>query len=268
MDEQRLKSTLSSLPLGPVRYFDQIDSTNSEAARWLEAGAPDRSLVIANEQTSGRGRMGRRWHTPAGASLALSLLLRPKRSSRTASDLIRYTALGALAVCEALEEKGLTPEIKWPNDVIIAGRKLAGILVEIIWQAEALNALIIGIGVNVSQHSLPEKAALNFPATWIEAETGNSVNRIEFLHTILASLLGWLDHLDSSDFLEAWQRSLAYRGEWVEGMTADGQEVRGIVAGLTEEGFLRLRGHSGEVFTIKTGEISLRPAGEAGSISS
>src|SRR5512147_1345877 len=117
MDQASLQALLSGLPLGAVRYFDTVGSTNDLAARWADDGAPDLSLVAADEQTAGRGRLGRRWITPPGAALAFSLVLTDIRQA----DILRYTALGALAVCDALNLtfSPLPPaQIKWPNDVI------------------------------------------------------------------------------------------------------------------------------------------------------
>ncbi|PIZ25632.1 MAG: biotin--[acetyl-CoA-carboxylase] ligase, partial [Chloroflexi bacterium CG_4_10_14_0_8_um_filter_57_5] len=140
MNERELRRTLSDLPLGGVRYYEQTGSTNDVALAWASAGAPDLALVIADEQTAGRGRLGRKWVTPPGAALAFSLVLRPRPVERDVIPL--YSALGALAVVSALEEKyGLKPEIKWPNDVLVRGRKLCGILAEAVWlgsQAESV----------------------------------------------------------------------------------------------------------------------------------
>ncbi|PJH75650.1 MAG: hypothetical protein CO064_05540, partial [Anaerolineae bacterium CG_4_9_14_0_8_um_filter_58_9] len=113
MNERELRRTLSDLPLGGVRYYEQTGSTNDVALAWASAGAPDLALVIADEQTAGRGRLGRKWVTPPGAALAFSLVLRPRPVERDVIPL--YSALGALAVVSALEEKyGSKPEIKWP----------------------------------------------------------------------------------------------------------------------------------------------------------
>jgi BirA family biotin operon repressor/biotin-[acetyl-CoA-carboxylase] ligase len=158
MEQASLQTLLSDLPLGAVRYFDTIGSTNDLAARWAEDGAPDLSLAAADEQTAGRGRLGRRWITPPGAALAFSLVLKDSRKT----DILRYTALGALAVCDALNaafSPMLPAQIKWPNDVIIA-MEAGGRAGEAHWQGEASPPMILGIGINVAPTSARRAAQL------------------------------------------------------------------------------------------------------------
>jgi BirA family biotin operon repressor/biotin-[acetyl-CoA-carboxylase] ligase len=168
MDQTSLQALLADLPLGSVRYFATVGSTNDLAGRWVEAGAPDLALVAADEQTAGRGRLNRRWITPPSSALAFSLVLK----NPVEADVLRYTALGALAVCDALNA-ALSPvlpaQIKWPNDVIATRRKLAGVLAEAHWQGESLTAVILGIGINVAPPSVPPDEQLNYPATCVES---------------------------------------------------------------------------------------------------
>ncbi|MEN4100610.1 MAG: biotin--[acetyl-CoA-carboxylase] ligase, partial [Anaerolineaceae bacterium] len=118
---------LAGLPVSELRYFDSIGSTNDEALRWAEQGAPDAALVVADTQTAGRGRMDRRWVTRPGVALAFSLALRPTPVEASALGL--FSPLGALAVAAALRENyGLLAEVKWPNDVLLERRKCCGIL--------------------------------------------------------------------------------------------------------------------------------------------
>jgi BirA family biotin operon repressor/biotin-[acetyl-CoA-carboxylase] ligase len=279
MDQKLLENELAGLPLGPIRYFPTIGSTNSEAARWADAEAPDLSLVVADEQSAGRGRFHRRWFTPPGSALAFSLILRPKTTDegrRTEEALLgfaRLTALGALAVHEALQAGfGLQTQIKWPNDILAGGRKLAGILVESHWQGDRLSAAILGIGINVAPASVPPAEALNFPATSVEEGLGNvRVSRTGLLRAILARLLDWRPHLATDQFLKAWEMALAFRGEWVfidqniqeiDGDCAPAPRLEGQLLGLAPDGALRLRTRSGDEVLIQAGEIHLRPGGE------
>src|SRR5688572_5009269 len=128
MNEQSLKKSLSKLELGGLRYFDSIGSTNDEALAWAASNAEDLSIVIADEQTRGRGRLHRTWHTPKGSALAVSLILRPDKS--TSPHLSRIVGLAALSIFDAMLTFGLTPQIKWPNDILLNRKKIAGILVE------------------------------------------------------------------------------------------------------------------------------------------
>lgn len=262
MDEAALKKLLAGLPLGSIRYFDSTGSTNDDAARWAEAGAPHLSLVIADEQTAGRGRQGRSWYTPPGNALAFSLILKGVEQEGTlhSEAIPRLTALGTLAVCAALQQEySLNPQIKWPNDVLLDGRKVAGVLAEASWQGERLAAVILGIGINIAIQSVPPQEALLFPATCVEAALGVPVERWALLRTVLAALVEWLPRLASMDFLQTWERQLAFRGEWVRVTFGQGSALEGQLLGLDTAGALRLRLPSGEQTAIQFGELSLRP---------
>lgn len=267
MEKTEVVQALEGLPLGPLRYHHKTGSTNSEAAAWVAAGAADLALVLADEQTAGRGRLGRRWHTPPGAALACSLVLRPPGveadANETSWNAARYTALGALAVCQALRSHyGLEAGIKWPNDVLLAGRKTAGVLAEALWDGRQLSAVILGIGVNVSSAALPPADQVSYPATCVEQVLGQSVPRLEVLRHILSELLVWREQLWEESFMQAWEERLAFRGQWVElrSESATGELSRrsGKVLGLDEGGSLVLKDENGEVFSAAFGEIHPR----------
>ncbi len=273
MNQVSLEVKLADLRLGSVRFFEKTSSSNDEAARWIEEGAPDLALVVADQQTAGRGRMGRSWHTPAGASLAFSLVLYPDQEG--AYVLPRLTALGALAVCDALHMLyGLSPKIKWPNDVLLERRKVSGVLVEAQWSGSQMSALILGIGINVAPASVMEDTRLRFPATCVESIAGHPVERVELLHGVLANLLEWRPRLASQAFLQAWEERLAFRGEWVQvspgqspgkdGLPKDLEGLpipvhEGQVIGLAPDGSLRLKTRAGETVLIHVGEVRLAP---------
>jgi BirA family biotin operon repressor/biotin-[acetyl-CoA-carboxylase] ligase len=271
MNSEKLSFALSDLALGPVRFYERIDSTNSEAARWAETGAPDLALVVADEQTAGRGRQGRWWFTPAGAALAFSLVLKQPPGAYVDEDqtfipslFLRQTALGALAICLTLREKYALPaEIKWPNDVLVNRSKLAGILVEACWRGDRLQSVILGIGINIAPQSVPIESELIYPATCVQTVLGRPVDRLEVLHALLENLLKWRTRLDGSAFLTAWDQHLAFKGEWVtifENDPTGAISRQGRVLGLDDQGRLRLKDRSGEEFTLLTGELRLRPA--------
>jgi BirA family transcriptional regulator, biotin operon repressor / biotin---[acetyl-CoA-carboxylase] ligase len=263
MDEISLRKALARFPLGGLRYFEQTASTNDIALAWAAAGAPDLALVYAEQQTAGRGRGAHQWFTPPGAALAFSLVLRP-RTGETAST-PRISALGALAVCEALSELGLQPEIKWPNDVLLNRRKLCGILAESVWMGAYLQNVILGIGLNVQPESVPPPEQLNFPATCLQNELPVSqpsqlpLDRAALLVKILQVLFYWRSLVSSESFLLAWEKRLAFRGEQVE-IRAEGQPSQvGKLEGLGEDGSLRLTSPQGQAFSIQFGEVHLRP---------
>jgi BirA family biotin operon repressor/biotin-[acetyl-CoA-carboxylase] ligase len=274
MDIKSLRAALSDLPLSSIRYYDTIGSTNDEAAAWIEAGARDLSLVVADEQTSGRGRLQRRWFTPPQSGLALSLILRqptPLNSEAASPLLSRLSGLGALGVCTALMANcQLEAQIKWPNDVLLSGNKVAGILAEATWRGDFLEGVVLGIGVNVTPQAVPPASELNFPATSVETETGAPVDRLGLLHAILEQIIFWRLRLATSEFLQAWELHLAYKGERVRVLNADlskppaetaGVEsiLEGQLLGLDTSGGLRLGDSSEQAIVIHSGELYLRP---------
>jgi BirA family biotin operon repressor/biotin-[acetyl-CoA-carboxylase] ligase len=279
MNFNEITAALAELAIGPVRYFEQIDSTNTEAARWVDSGCPNQALVLADEQTAGKGRAGRQWFTPPGTALAFSLILRPNsqipgRNWPVSAEMLpRITALGALAVCETLRVRfGLSTQIKWPNDVLSSGRKCCGVLAEAIWQGEQLAAIILGIGINVKPASVPPEEDLAFPAICVETALqesgayGQTVNRLELLRAILEELLKWQQRIAGQEFISAWENRLAFRNEWVRvsrfGDHSDEipvSMIEGQMLGLEPDGQLRLRDRSGQILTISSGAINLRP---------
>lgn len=263
LTQANLEAALAGLPLGMLRYLPSTGSTNDEAARLAADDAPDLSLVLADEQRRGRGRLERRWFTPPGAALAVSLVLRQPADDTAA--LAHLTALGALAVCLALQEVYQLPaEIKWPNDVLVNGRKCTGVLVETFWIGSQLEAAILGIGINVSPAAVPPAADLLFPATSVESELGSPVERLELLRAVLARLLTWRAQLGSPAFLHAWEARLALRGELVRVVSQSGEgaesETVGEIVGLAADGALRLRTPAGTEVAIQFGELRLRRA--------
>jgi BirA family transcriptional regulator, biotin operon repressor / biotin---[acetyl-CoA-carboxylase] ligase len=257
MDQIELKRALSKLPLGDIRYFDSIGSTNSEALAWATGGAKDLSLVIADEQTAGRGRLDRKWFTPKGTALAFSLLLRPTAEEKP--YLTRVVGLAALAVMDSLRIHGLVSQVKWPNDVLLNGRKVAGILVESVWSGEEVDCLVIGIGVNVLKGAVPAAELLLFPATSLEESLGPDVYREKVLRDILAGMIALRPHISSDSFLASWEKALAFRGEQVQIEQGDGTLLTGSLLGLESDGSLRLGDATGKSITVRFGDVRLRP---------
>ncbi len=265
MDERSLRKALKGLPLGGVRYYGQTGSTNDVALAWAATEAPDWALVYAEEQTAGRGRGKRNWFTPPGAALAFSVVFRPTPAEMKCIPL--FSALGALAVSEAVEGLGLHPQIKWPNDVLLRGRKVCGILAESTWTGDRLDGLVTGIGVNIKPDSVPPADQLNFPATCLEGEvilerSGNidqALDRPVLLREILQAMVGWRRELGSDSFLQAWERRLAFLDEQVEIWGEDQPLRAGKLQGVDRNGSLLLKSPVGELFTVPFGEIHLRP---------
>ncbi|MCS6994403.1 MAG: biotin--[acetyl-CoA-carboxylase] ligase [Anaerolineales bacterium] len=254
---QELHAALQGILPGEWRYFPSLGSTNDEALAWASAGAPDFSLVIADEQTRGRGRMGRSWFTPPGAALAFSLILRPEPAERDRIGL--FSGLGALALVDALQPAGVAAQIKWPNDVLINGKKVAGILVETVWSGMEVESVILGIGVNVSPESVPPPEGLNYPATCVHAEGQNRLSRVALLQLLLQAVLKRRTQLSLDIFLRDWEAALAFRGEPVQVWLGQEQIVLGRILGLETDGSLRLGLPDGSAQVIHFGEVHLRP---------
>lgn len=257
MNQNELKKSLLQLELGDIKYFDSTGSTNDEALAWAANDAPDLSLVIADEQTAGRGRLGRKWITPKGTALAFSIILTPTTEEK--SHLTRLVGLAALAVAQALQKRGLSPQIKWPNDILVRGRKVGGILTESVWTGEDVECIVIGIGINFSKDSVPPSEMLQFPATSLEEELGQAPDRVEVLHDILAELIELRPRLGSSEFIGQWESQLAMRGETVQVDSENAPTVTGQVDGLESDGSLRIRNEYGESVTVRFGDVRLRP---------
>lgn len=256
MNLNDLKKSLSRLRLGDIRYFDSIGSTNDEALAWAANDTPDLSVVIADEQTAGRGRLGRKWFTPKGTALAVSIVFRPSGEERL--HLTRIVGLAALAVAAALQKRGLAVQIKWPNDVLVAGRKVCGILVESVWSGEDVDCVVIGIGVNVLKGSVPPQDQLQFPATSLEAELGQAPERAALLQDILESMIKLRPELGTDQFLAHWENLLAMRGETVQVESEKAPRLVGTLTGLESDGSLKLRNEHGESVTVRFGDVRLR----------
>ena len=164
-----------------IFYFDTIDSTNTKAKQLAEEGHPTGTLVVAEKQEAGRGRRGRGFESPAGVGIFMTLVLKPDFAPDRASML---TLIAALAVSKAISEKtGVDAGIKWPNDIVMNGRKVCGILTEMSVQLDYINHVVIGIGINVRNQSFPKE--IEQIATSILMETGLRVNRAELIEAVL-----------------------------------------------------------------------------------
>jgi len=256
MNQQELNKTLSKLPLGSIRYFDSIGSTNDEALAWAANDARDLSLVVANEQTAGRGRLDRPWFTPPSSALAFSLILRPTADEKP--HLSRIVGLAALSIADTIGMLGLAPQVKWPNDILLNGRKAAGILIELVWSGEDVDCVVIGIGVNVAKQAVPSTDILRFPAISLEHVLSEAPDRKKLLHDILASLIALRPHMRSASFMKSWEKSLAYYGKQVQVEMGSEQSVTGQIIGLELDGSLKLSDENGKTVTVRFGDVRLR----------
>jgi BirA family biotin operon repressor/biotin-[acetyl-CoA-carboxylase] ligase len=215
-----------------VRRFGELDSTNRYLLDLAREGAPEGVVVVADHQTAGRGRLGRAWLAPPGASHHLSVLLRP---TLPADRLHLATAVVALAAADALEEvAGFRPEIKWPNDLLVDDRKLAGVLAEADWGTATGPAVVVGIGINVNwPPDFPDEIATI--ATAANHVAGREVDREALLTALLSHLDGRLGHWQqvASDY----RRQCTTIGQLVEVHLTD-ETFRGTVADVNDAGEL------------------------------
>ncbi len=179
MNEPEIKSILKTKWAGQeVLYFDTIDSTNTKAQELAEKGYPSGTLVVADQQVSGKGRRGRGWVSPSGTGIFMTLMIKPDIKPNNASML---TLVAALAVAKALKDvTGEDAKIKWPNDIVINGKKICGILTEMSAQFDYINHIVIGIGINVHNESFPEEISSMASSLMIEAG-GKKFRRAEII---------------------------------------------------------------------------------------
>ena len=256
MNQQELEATLSDLNLDTIRYFNSVGSTNDEALLQAKKGAKDLTLIVADEQTLGRGRLDRPWFTPPKTALAFSLIIHP--TQKETPFLSRTVGLAALALADVLQTLNLDPQIKWPNDVLLNGRKVAGILIEAAWLEDEIQSLVIGMGVNVAKAALPSTDILGFPATSLENMLGHIPDRKILLHDIIANIIALRPHMGTDSFLSSWEKKLAYYGRQVRVEMGGEKSVSGKVIGLESDGSLRIKDDDGKTISVRFGEVRLR----------
>ncbi|HMG37189.1 MAG TPA: biotin--[acetyl-CoA-carboxylase] ligase [Blastocatellia bacterium] len=238
-----------------IRY-DSVTSTNDVARDLASCNAPEGTIVLARQQTSGRGRQGRTWESPAGEGLYLSAILRP---SVTTPESAIIPLAAAVAVAETLtEDFDVTADIKWPNDVLVSGRKICGILVESAVEASRLEYVIVGIGVNVNQQRFPPE--LLQTATSLRIETGKPQDPGRCAEGLLRRLEpGYRSAISNPAYvISRWEaRSTYARGRVVRVISPDGV-FDATTRGLSQSGALRVELNNGEVRELTSAEITLR----------
>lgn len=234
-------------------HLESCASTNDEAARLARAGAAHGTVVIAATQTGGRGREGRPWASPAGG-LYVSAVLRPPLPL---ADVPPMTLAIGVATCDAARACGAPAVLKWPNDVLVEGRKLAGILVEAHSQGGKLEAVVVGIGVNLER--TPDAVA-KAGISLAEAST-TVVDRDAFVATLFTQVERWIDRYVAGGLpaiVPAWQERMA--PGLAARATVDGMQLTGAVCGLADDGALVLRDHAGQLHRVRSGDVeAFRP---------
>ena len=248
--EERLKTRYVGRNL---LYLTSATSTQDVARVEAERNAPEGTAVLAEEQTGGRGRLGRSWVSPAGKNLYLTLVMRPP-----ARRLRVLSIVAPLAMAEALEDAaGLTCRIKWPNDVLVGGRKIAGVLIETDLAGEAVKYALVGMGVNVNfdPAAVPEIADI---ATSVRRELGRDGSREEVLAALLNAFEArYTEALKGDAAFRAWRSRLETLGRRVRATLGERVE-EGVAEDVDAEGSLLIRRDDGSLATVEAGDVTLR----------
>ena len=241
----------------PVNWYDVLDSTNLQAKMDAERGAGQGALVVADMQTAGRGRRGRAWSSPPGTNVYFTLILKPELAPDKASML---TPVMGLAVAEGIRRScGLEALIKWPNDIVINGKKVCGMLAEMSVEQNYIHYVVIGVGINVGLQEFPEEIADT--ATCLAKECGGSVPRAELVANIMRAFEEYyalfIECGNLHKLKKQYDRLLVNNGGEVQVLDPKG-EFRGIARGINELGELLVEKEDGSVAEVYAGEVSVR----------
>jgi len=240
-----------------IRVFQETSSTNDVIEKLARDGVEEGAVVFAESQTRGRGRLGRKWLSPAGKGLWFSVLLRPNIRPQAATQLMVAAAVSLAAAIQ--EQTGLAPEIKWPNDLLIRGKKVAGILTELSAELDHVKYVILGIGVDVNLAANDFPAELRKLATSLKIETGRSLRRAELAAAILLALdadYARLGRHEFSTIREEWQGLCSTLGHNVTIRIGD-RSLCGLAESLDEDGALLLRTEHGHLERATGGDVTL-----------
>jgi BirA family biotin operon repressor/biotin-[acetyl-CoA-carboxylase] ligase len=241
-----------------IHYFHTIESTNSEAYQLALRGAKEGEVVIAESQMKGRGRLGRQWFSPPLLNLYLSVILRPRIPPFRASLI---TLMAAVAAADAIQKySGLLPLIKWPNDILLGGRKVAGLLNEIHSETDRIHFVILGIGVNLNMDGKMFPKEIGDAATSLKRETGQTISRKRFLPILLEELERWYAIFlqdGSANVLEAWRERARIKGKRVT-VTSFGEILTGVALDVDSDGALILETKDGEMKRIVAGDVEYK----------
>ena len=253
MNLRLIRATLATERIGQALLFlPATTSTMDVARRHAERGAAEGLVALADEQTAGRGRLGRQWVAPAGVNLLGTLLLRPTREQAALLSMV-----APLAVAEAAASVGVEARFKWPNDVLVGGRKLAGILIEGAFQGDSPSYALVGIGLNVNLETAAEPSIAAI-ATSLRDITGTACSREAVLATLLTACERHYMATSAADLRALWRDRLDTLGQAVQATFA-GRTEEGVAEDVDREGGLILRRPDGSRVMISAGDVTLRP---------
>nr|WP_249310341.1 biotin--[acetyl-CoA-carboxylase] ligase [Bacillus sp. FJAT-49736] len=257
--ENELRLGLKTNELGKsIHYFESTDSTQKIAHRLAQDGCPHGTLVIAEEQTNGRGRLARNWHSPKYTGIWMSLVLRPTLPPGKAPQ---FTLIAAVAVSQAIEDIcGISPDIKWPNDLLLNGKKITGILTELQADSDKINAIIMGIGMNVNQKKDDFPLELQQVATSLSIESGKEISRSDLVKRILEKLEKYyLLYLEQgfAPLKLLWESYAVSLGKDIVARTISGN-ISGKALGITDDGVLKIQDNTGKIHEIYSADIEIK----------
>ncbi|HEX3022535.1 MAG TPA: biotin--[acetyl-CoA-carboxylase] ligase [Lachnospiraceae bacterium] len=240
-----------------VKFFDEVGSTNTVAKQFAEEQDSDGLLIVAEQQTQGKGRRGRNWDSPKGTGIFMSLILKPVLEPSNASML---TLVAALAVNEGIRKyTGLESFIKWPNDIVVNGKKVCGILTEMSTEVDYINHIVVGIGINVNMRDFP--AEIQHIASSLALESGHQIHRAELIAMIMEQFEHYyeqfLETKDLSNFMDHYNRMLINVNREVQIITTE-ESYLAYALGINEHGHLLVRNNEGNISQIYAGEVSVR----------
>lgn len=240
-----------------VVYYEEIDSTNTEARRKSVSGAKEGFVVIADKQNAGKGRRGRTWESPAGENLYFSLLLRPEIPPEKAPMLTLVMAYSVARVIRSLY--GMQAQIKWPNDLLLDGKKVCGILTEMHLQHGRIEDVIVGTGINVNGEQFPQELLDKAASLYQQAK--KKLDRKELLEAVLQEFEKkyeiFLECQDLSYLQDAYNQMLINKDREVL-VLEPGNEYKAIALGINQEGELLVKKEDGEIEAVFAGEVSVR----------
>ncbi|NLY79935.1 MAG: biotin--[acetyl-CoA-carboxylase] ligase [Lysinibacillus sp.] len=260
VDVAKISSFLKTKRFGQsIHYFDEIESTQIIAHQLAREGAIDGTIVIAEEQTAGKGRMQRPWDSAKGKGIWMTIIVRPDLLPHQAPQ---YTLVTAVSVVMAMKSlyQNFTPEIKWPNDILINGRKCVGILTEMLAEMDRVEGLLVGVGINTNQGPSDFPEELKDIATSIAIEEGSKVNRAELVAEILKYLEMYTDEYVENGFKsikQLWVEHSGTIGKRIKATTLR-EVIEGLAIGITDDGVLEIQLDHGEIKKVYSADIEIQ----------